>query len=177
MLIFVCICRTHICYTVCPQAILELNVVQPILEVVFHLMSLPPANEKKEQYFSGYVDASTLMACAAQILDNLVLYLPPEKILPLLVCHITVEIFTHKNKNYSMSHIIQTSSGAHPASYPVGTQGSFPGVKWLVREAHTIHLHLVLRSRVHGCIHPLLHTLSWHSASLVGPGFLCAKNT
>jgi hypothetical protein len=26
-------------------------------------------------------------------------------------------------------HIVQTGSGAHPVSYPMGPRGSFPGVK------------------------------------------------
>jgi hypothetical protein len=29
--------------------------------------------------------------------------------------------------NFSLHHHVQTSSGAHPASYPIGTRGSFPG--------------------------------------------------
>jgi hypothetical protein len=32
-------------------------------------------------------------------------------------------------ENFSLHHHVQTSSGNHPASYPVGTRGSFPGVK------------------------------------------------
>jgi hypothetical protein len=36
--------------------------------------------------------------------------------------------------NFSLHHRVQTGSGAHPASYPVGTSGSFPGVKWPGRE-------------------------------------------
>jgi hypothetical protein len=32
-------------------------------------------------------------------------------------------------KNFSLHHRVQTGSGAHPASYPVGTRGSFPGGK------------------------------------------------
>jgi hypothetical protein len=28
--------------------------------------------------------------------------------------------------NFSLCHCVQTSSGAHPASYPMGTWGSFP---------------------------------------------------
>jgi hypothetical protein len=32
-------------------------------------------------------------------------------------------------------HIIQTDSGAHPASYTVCTGGSFPGIKWPKYEA------------------------------------------
>jgi hypothetical protein len=30
---------------------------------------------------------------------------------------------------FSLCHCMQTSSGAHPASYTVGTRGSFPGGK------------------------------------------------
>jgi hypothetical protein len=32
-------------------------------------------------------------------------------------------------------HRVQTGSGAHPASYPVGARGSFPGLGWPGREA------------------------------------------
>jgi len=31
--------------------------------------------------------------------------------------------------NFSLRHCVQTSSGAHPASYPVGARGSSPGGK------------------------------------------------
>jgi hypothetical protein len=31
--------------------------------------------------------------------------------------------------NFFIHHRVQTGSGAHPASYPMGTRGSFPGVK------------------------------------------------
>jgi hypothetical protein len=34
-----------------------------------------------------------------------------------------------KAEDFSSSLCVQTGSGAHPASYPVGTGGSFPGVK------------------------------------------------
>jgi hypothetical protein len=37
--------------------------------------------------------------------------------------------------NFSLLHIVQTGSGAHSASYPMGNGGSFPGVKWQGREA------------------------------------------
>jgi hypothetical protein len=30
---------------------------------------------------------------------------------------------------FSPLHVVQTASGAHPASYPVGTGGSFPAFK------------------------------------------------
>jgi len=29
--------------------------------------------------------------------------------------------------NFSLHHCVQKGSGAHPASYPMGTSGSFPG--------------------------------------------------
>jgi hypothetical protein len=31
--------------------------------------------------------------------------------------------------NFSLHHRVQNGSGAHPASYPMGTMGSFPGGK------------------------------------------------
>jgi hypothetical protein len=31
--------------------------------------------------------------------------------------------------NFSLHHRVQTGSGAHPASYPMGKRGSFPGDK------------------------------------------------
>jgi hypothetical protein len=31
--------------------------------------------------------------------------------------------------NFSLHHRVQHSSGAHPASYPMGIRGSFPGGK------------------------------------------------
>jgi hypothetical protein len=37
--------------------------------------------------------------------------------------------------NFSLHHRVQNGSGAHPASYPVGTRGSLPGVKRPGREA------------------------------------------
>jgi hypothetical protein len=70
----------------------KLKLVQPILEVLFQLMSVPPENEDKEEYFSEDVDASTPMTCATQTLDILALHLPPDKLLPPLVCHITFKI-------------------------------------------------------------------------------------
>jgi hypothetical protein len=34
-----------------------------------------------------------------------------------------------KSGNFSLHHRIQNGSGAHPASYPMGTRDSFPGGK------------------------------------------------
>jgi hypothetical protein len=38
--------------------------------------------------------------------------------------------------NFSLHHRVQNGSGAHPASYAMGTGGSFPGVKRPGREAN-----------------------------------------
>jgi hypothetical protein len=34
-----------------------------------------------------------------------------------------------KYMNFSLCHRVQNGSGVHPASYPMGTRGSFPGCK------------------------------------------------
>jgi hypothetical protein len=41
---------------------------------------------------------------------------------------------------FSLYHRVQNGSGAHPASYPMGTRGSFPGLKWPGREADHLPL-------------------------------------
>jgi hypothetical protein len=48
--------------------------------------------------------------------------------------------------NSSLHHRVQTGSGAHPASYPMGTGGSFPGINGRGLKL-TTHLHLVPRSK------------------------------
>jgi hypothetical protein len=40
-----------------------------------------------------------------------------------------------EGKYFSLQHRFQNGSGVHPASYPMGTSGSFPGVKAAGREA------------------------------------------
>jgi hypothetical protein len=51
-------------------------------------------------------------------------------------------------------HSVQTDSGAHPASYPMGPGGTFPGSK-AAGVKLTTHFHLVPRSRNGGAIPPL----------------------
>jgi hypothetical protein len=47
------------------------------------------------------------------------------------------EFESQYGQQFSLLHVVQTSSGAYLASYPMGTGGggSFPGVKWQRREA------------------------------------------
>jgi hypothetical protein len=40
-----------------------------------------------------------------------------------------------RDENFSLHYRVQTGSGAHPASYPVGTRGPFLGIKAVGREA------------------------------------------
>jgi hypothetical protein len=56
-----------------------------------------------------------------------------------------------QGRDFSLLHVVQTGSGAHPASYPMGTDGSFSGGK-------------ASRSYIRGSIHPLTHTPSWGNA-------------
>jgi hypothetical protein len=37
---------------------------------------------------------------------------------------------SRQGQEFSLLHIVQTGRGAHPASYPMGTWGTFPEVKW-----------------------------------------------
>jgi hypothetical protein len=41
----------------------------------------------------------------------------------------TMVRFPEGARNFSLHHRVQNGSGAHPASYPMGTRRSFPGVK------------------------------------------------
>jgi len=65
---------------------------------------------------------------------------------------------------FSLHHHIQTSSGAHPVFFPVGTMGSFPGVKRPGREADHSPPSSV---EVKGCVELYLYSpsmLSWRGA-------------
>nr|CAD7590948.1 unnamed protein product [Timema genevievae] len=66
------------------KAIVKHKLVQPIVDVLFLLMSVPPDNEEMEEYFIDD-ESSTPMTCATQTLDILALHLPPDKLFqPLL---------------------------------------------------------------------------------------------
>jgi hypothetical protein len=41
----------------------------------------------------------------------------------------TIVVRSPTSADFSSSPCVQTGSGAHPASYPMGTWGSFPGGK------------------------------------------------
>jgi hypothetical protein len=72
--------------------------------------------------------------------------------------------FVKYGRDFSLLHVVQTSSRAHADSYQMGTGGSFPGSRGVKL---TTHFHILSRSRIHGSIHPLFCTPSWRSAYLV----------
>jgi hypothetical protein len=59
-------------------------------------------------------------------------------------------------RNFSLHHRVQTGSGAHPASYPMGTRGSFPGVKLPEHEADHSPPSSAEVKRMSGAMPPLL---------------------
>jgi hypothetical protein len=71
-------------------------------------------------------------------------------------------------ENFSLYHRVQNGSGAHWASYPMGTTGSFPGGKAAVCVKLTTHFHIVPRSIMRGAI-PLLpqyYFVAWCSVKI-----------
>jgi hypothetical protein len=66
-----------------------------------------------------------------------------------------------RGKNVSLLHSVQTSSGAHAASYTMSTGGSFPGVKRLGHEAdHSPPASAEVKND--GVIPPLRHVFMAH---------------
>jgi hypothetical protein len=56
--------------------------------------------------------------------------------------------------NFSLHHRVQNGSGAHPASYPMGTMGSFPGVRRSGREVdHSPPSSAEVKECVELCLH------------------------
>jgi hypothetical protein len=67
-------------------------------------------------------------------------------------------------RNFSLQHHVQTASGAHPASYPMGTRALSLGVKWSGCEAE----HSPPSSaKFKECVELYVHSpnmSSWHGA-------------
>jgi hypothetical protein len=74
-----------------------------------------------------------------------------------------------RGKGFSLLHRVQIGSRAHPASYPIGTGGSFPGGKTLGLEAN--HSPPFSAKVKHGgAITSLPHTSSLRGAQLIKHG-------
>lgn len=79
------------------KAIIKLKLVKPIVNVVFTLMCEPPEDEEDEDYFVDDNDDSTPTTNATQTLDVLALHIPPEKLIPHVVCHLNFKV---QKKNF-----------------------------------------------------------------------------
>jgi hypothetical protein len=66
--------------------------------------------------------------------------------------------------NFSLRHRVQTGSEAHPASYPMGTWGSFPGGKTAGAWRWPLTSIYCRGQRISGAIPPLLTMPSWRGA-------------
>jgi hypothetical protein len=64
-------------------------------------------------------------------------------------------------RDFSLLYSIQTDSWTHPASYPIGTRGSFPGGE----ADHIPPSSAELKNG--GAMPPLPHTSSWHPLQLI----------
>jgi hypothetical protein len=80
--------------------------------------------------------------------------------------YVAPEIFSRASNGLHILYMVQTGSGVHPTSYPMGTGGSFPGVNGRGLKM-TTHFKLGPRSRKCRSVHPLPHTHSRLSAYLV----------
>lgn len=65
--------------------ILKNKLIEPIINVLFLLMSSQPEDESEEEYFTGDPDSSNPMTVATQTLDVLALHIPADKLIPPLV--------------------------------------------------------------------------------------------
>jgi hypothetical protein len=67
---------------------------------------------------------------------------------------------------FSVLHSIQTVSGAHPGSYPMGIGGSFRKAKRPRRDVYNSPSSCA-EAKNNGAIPPLPHTSSWHGALFI----------
>jgi hypothetical protein len=74
--------------------------------------------------------------------------------------------FPARAGNFSLHHRVQTGSGAHPVSYPMGTGALSLGVKRPGREADHSPPSSAGGQRMSGAIPPLPNTPSWRCAQL-----------
>ncbi|KAK0087613.1 hypothetical protein PV325_000560 [Microctonus aethiopoides] len=70
------------------RAIVKHKMIEPIVDVLFELMSSPPENENDEVYFSGENEDNTPVTCATQTLDLMAIHMKPEKLIPHLLRHV-----------------------------------------------------------------------------------------
>jgi hypothetical protein len=88
----------------------------------------------------------------------------PRATCPAHIVYLDLIIVPAGTGNFSLRHHVQTGSGAHPASYPVGTGGCFPGAN---RPVHEADHSPPSSAEVKECVELYLrspNTSSWHGA-------------
>ncbi|XP_015437006.1 PREDICTED: importin-4 [Dufourea novaeangliae] len=69
------------------KAMIKHKLVEPVIDMLFNLMSTRPEDDEDEVYFTDNED-NTPVTCATQVVDLLALHLPPEKLIPQLLRYI-----------------------------------------------------------------------------------------
>lgn len=67
------------------KAILKQKLVEPIITVVFNLMATAPEDTNEDNDEDYYLEESSTKTTATQTMDQLALYIPPEKLIPPLL--------------------------------------------------------------------------------------------
>uniref|UniRef100_A0A6M2DTC3 Putative karyopherin importin beta 3 n=1 Tax=Xenopsylla cheopis TaxID=163159 RepID=A0A6M2DTC3_XENCH len=70
------------------KSLIKNQLIGPIVEVLFKLMSSPSVDDSDEDYFVDDADNANPLTCATQTMDSLALHLPPEKLLPHILNHV-----------------------------------------------------------------------------------------
>ncbi|XP_017781860.1 PREDICTED: importin-4-like [Nicrophorus vespilloides] len=71
------------------------KLIEPIIDVVMQLMAHQPEDDINEEYFEGDPDQFTSTTVAAQTLDLIALYVPPEKVVPFILTRIEPALQTN----------------------------------------------------------------------------------
>ncbi|KOX69401.1 Importin-4 [Melipona quadrifasciata] len=97
------------------KTVIKHKLIEPILDMLFTLMSTKPQDDNDEIYFSGDNEDNTPITCATQTLDLLALHLPPEKLIPHLLQYIepslqSIDIYAKKAAYLTMAVLAEGCS-------------------------------------------------------------------
>ncbi|XP_043514170.1 importin-4-like isoform X1 [Frieseomelitta varia] len=97
------------------KTVIKHKLIEPILDMLFTLMSTKPQDGTDEIYFNGDNEDNTPVICATQTLDLLALHLPPEKLIPHLLQYIepslqSIDIYAKKAAYLTMAVLAEGCS-------------------------------------------------------------------
>lgn len=67
------------------KILLKQKLIEPIIGILFELMSIAPEIEEEDEEYFGSNESSTPMTCATQAMDVLALHIPPKFLIPPLL--------------------------------------------------------------------------------------------